>query len=226
VQRSSAGSTVQGTQYVVRDELESTRLAMTVNSPQPPWNEQWPVSGSGGVLKTGTVFGCGSTGPFTFSATINDPSPGLFSNWSISPVYEIPGLVFRAEEAAQANTIPFPLIVGGARTATWSPPGRGLGRLTKHGGSPVYRARAPGRPTAADGYVPPKGGAGSRGEMVKNPNGPGRGYLDDKGNVWVPTGTAGAPGTGTTGPAHGGPHWDVESPGGGHTNVYPGGRVR
>ena len=79
-------------------------------------------------------------------------------------------------------------------------------------------SKAPGQPTAADGYTPPKRGAGSRGEMVKNPNGPGRGYPDKNGNVWVPTGE---------GPlAHGGPHWDVQTPAGGRVNVYPGGRTR
>jgi hypothetical protein len=34
--------------------------------------------------------------------------------------------------------------------------------------------------------------------------------------VWVPTGDGPA--------AHGGPHWDVQTPGGGYVNVYPGGR--
>ncbi len=75
--------------------------------------------------------------------------------------------------------------------------------------------KAPGEPTTADGYVPPKNWDGKK---VPNPNGPGYGYPDQDGNVWVPTGT---------GPnAHGGPHWDVESPGGGYRNVYPGGTVR
>jgi RHS repeat-associated protein len=79
-------------------------------------------------------------------------------------------------------------------------------------------SKSPGQPTAKEGYTPPKRGAGSNGEMVKNPNGPGRGYPDDKGRVWMPTGE---------GPlAHGGPHWDVQIPGGGYINVYPGGGVR
>jgi hypothetical protein len=43
-------------------------------------------------------------------------------------------------------------------------------------------------------------------------------YPDEDGNVWVPTGEGGA--------AHGGPHWDVETPGGGYQNIYPGGVVR
>ena len=76
----------------------------------------------------------------------------------------------------------------------------------------------PGVPTEDDGYVPPKKPPGSKDGKVPNPNGSGRGYPDKKGDVWVPTG----PGQ----DAHGGPHWDVQSPGGGHRNVYPGGRMR
>jgi len=79
-------------------------------------------------------------------------------------------------------------------------------------------ADAPGKPGEDEGYKPPKRGPGSKGEKVKNPNGPGKGYADDKGDVWVPTGP---------GPrAHGGAHWDVQTPGGGYRNVYPGGNVR
>jgi RHS repeat-associated protein len=76
-------------------------------------------------------------------------------------------------------------------------------------------AHDPGMPTKADGHEPPKNWDGKK---VKNPNGPGAGYPDRRGNVWVPTG----PGPG----AHGGPHWDVEHPDGSHTNVYPGGRTQ
>lgn len=76
-------------------------------------------------------------------------------------------------------------------------------------------AQAPGIPTADDGYVCPKKWDG---EKVRSPNGRGYGWPDKKGNVWVPTG----PGSG----AHGGPHWDVQKPGGGYINVYPGGRTR
>lgn len=79
-------------------------------------------------------------------------------------------------------------------------------------------ADAPGRPGEEEGYKPPKRGPGSKGEKVKNPNGPGKGYVDDKGDVWVPTGP---------GPrAHGGAHWDVQTPGGGYRNVYLGGNAR
>ena len=83
----------------------------------------------------------------------------------------------------------------------------------------------PGKPTAEDGYKPPKKptrGADKEGK-VKNPNGRGKGWPDANGDVWVPTnGIA----------AHGGEHWDVQSPPkkgerkGKHRNVYPGGHVR
>ncbi|GAB3339296.1 RHS repeat-associated core domain-containing protein [Marilutibacter aestuarii] len=76
-------------------------------------------------------------------------------------------------------------------------------------------AQAPGMPGTDDGYECPKNWDGKK---VKSPNGRGYGWPDKKGNVWVPTG----PGSG----AHGGPHWDVQRPGGGYINVYPGGRTR
>jgi len=74
-------------------------------------------------------------------------------------------------------------------------------------------AKAPGKPGAEEGFEDPKSGE----EWVKGSDGRG-GWKDSKGNVWQPTGKGGR--------AHGGEHWDVQKPGGEHTNVYPGGRVR
>jgi hypothetical protein len=73
-----------------------------------------------------------------------------------------------------------------------------------------YGAKAPGKPTEAEGFRDPKGGE----QWVKNPNGKGYGWLAENGEVWVPTGY---------GPdAHGGEHWDVQDPRTGkHRNVYP-----
>jgi hypothetical protein len=73
--------------------------------------------------------------------------------------------------------------------------------------------KAPGQPGPQNGYRPPKGGP----NWVPNPN-PGQGesshgWEDNKGRVWCPTGQGGR--------AHGGPHWDVQTPGGGYTNVGP-----
>lgn len=76
-------------------------------------------------------------------------------------------------------------------------------------------AREPGVPTEKDGFKPKKNWDG---KLVPNPNGPGHGYPDKDGNVWIPTGTGPS--------AHAGPHWDVQKPGGGYVNVYPGGKVR
>ena len=75
-------------------------------------------------------------------------------------------------------------------------------------------AKAPGNPAdyPETGFENPKGGP----NWVPNPNGPGSGFQDADGNVWVPTGPKG----------HGGPHWDVQKPGGKYINVYPGGRTR
>lgn len=74
-------------------------------------------------------------------------------------------------------------------------------------------AQAPGMPTKEDGFVPSKNWDGKK---VKNPNGPGYGWPDNKGNVWVPSGPNG----------HGGPHWDVQYPDGSYDNIVPGGGIR
>jgi RHS repeat-associated protein len=50
-------------------------------------------------------------------------------------------------------------------------------------------------------------------DWVKNPNGSGYGWRDKNGDVWCPTGW----GKG----AHGGPHWDVQTPGGDYRNERP-----
>lgn len=75
-------------------------------------------------------------------------------------------------------------------------------------------AQAPGMPTEKDGFYPPKKWDGKK---VKNPRGPGYGWPDKDGNIWVPTGPKG----------HGGPHWDVQGPRGKrYRNVLPGGKER
>lgn len=79
-------------------------------------------------------------------------------------------------------------------------------------GKPVVR---PGQqPTEKDGYTPPKSGP----KKGKAKNGK-TGWVDSNGNVWVPQPT-------DSSGAHGGGHWDVQSPGGGYSNVYPGGKTR
>ena len=186
-------------------------------SSDDPWNEQAPTGGSGGPFGIGGLYGSGNTGPFVFSLTSTQTMP-----WPGAPGWP--------------NIWPNISTLGGAILgAAGRVFGLGVGIIaspSQLGGKDeiiferANNAKAPGMPTAADGYAPPKRGAGANGEMVKNPNGPGRGWIDSKGNVWVPTGTAGAPGTGTVGEAHGGPHWDVQLPNGGHYNVYPGGRNR
>lgn len=60
-------------------------------------------------------------------------------------------------------------------------------------------------------FIPPKKGN----KKVKNPNGAGWGWLDDKGNVWV-----------WDPKMHGGPGWVIQKPGGGHGHAYPGGGGR
>ena len=66
-----------------------------------------------------------------------------------------------------------------------------------------------GVPPPETGYKPPKKWNGKK---VKNPNGPGSGYPDENGKVWVPTDHKGT---------HA-PHWDVQNPKTGkHEPVYP-----
>jgi RHS repeat-associated protein len=73
-------------------------------------------------------------------------------------------------------------------------------------------SKAPGKPGEAEGFKDPKDGE----KWGAAPNGE-KGWVDDKGNVWVPTGPKG----------HGNPHWDVNKPrGGSGGNVYPGGHTR
>jgi RHS repeat-associated protein len=72
--------------------------------------------------------------------------------------------------------------------------------------------KAPGKPGSETGFRDPKGGE----NWVPNPNGRGSGWEADDGRVWVPTGLR-------PGNAHGGPHWDVQTPGRprDYENVYP-----
>ncbi|WP_308425312.1 RHS repeat-associated core domain-containing protein, partial [Pseudomonas laurentiana] len=75
-------------------------------------------------------------------------------------------------------------------------------------------AKAPGKPGDTEGFCDCKGGE----TWARLDDGRGAGWVDREDNVWVPTGQ---------GPdAHGGPHWDVQMPGGDYENVYPGGRRR
>ncbi|WP_244071229.1 polymorphic toxin type 37 domain-containing protein [Nitrosomonas sp. PY1] len=76
--------------------------------------------------------------------------------------------------------------------------------------------KAPGKPGKEEGFCDPKGGE----DWVRNPNGRGSGWRDANGNVWIPSGPP------RSGDAHGGPHWDVQTPGGGYINIYPGGKRR
>jgi RHS repeat-associated protein len=103
-------------------------------------------------------------------------------------------------------------------------PGKCIGPFITNGKPPADAydpngAKAPGKPGKDEGFCEPKPG---KPQWGRNPNGRGSGWYDDKGNVWIPTG----PNSGSTGDAHGGPHWDVQKPGGGYDNVYPGGKIR
>ena len=102
------------------------------------------------------------------------------------------------------------LLVGGGAVAIWdgiqmaTPPDNAFDPNGPK--APGY----PGDPNTGSPDYPgdPKGGP----NWVPNPNGRGYGWQDSNGNVWVPTGKGGS--------AHGGPHWDVQTPGG-YQNVYP-----
>lgn len=70
-----------------------------------------------------------------------------------------------------------------------------------------------GAPTEEDGFVPRKN---SDNQKHPHPKTGQRGWVDKKGNWWIPDKSN-----------HGGPHWDVVSENGRqHQNVYPGGKIR
>lgn len=73
-------------------------------------------------------------------------------------------------------------------------------------------AKAPGKPSAKDGFLEPKGKPWARA-----PNGK-WGWVDANGDIWVPTGHGGL--------AHGKPHWDVQLRKGGYRNERPKGGGR
>jgi hypothetical protein len=60
-------------------------------------------------------------------------------------------------------------------------------------------AKAPGKPSDAEGFCPPKSG---KPVWDCSPNARGSGWVDGDGSVWVPTG----PKSGSTGDSYGGPH--------------------
>lgn len=66
-------------------------------------------------------------------------------------------------------------------------------------------------PDHPDFESPKKGGN----RKVKNPNGPGKGWLSKDGGVWVPTPRM-----------HGGEGWTVQYPSGNHWHAYPDGATR
>ena len=80
----------------------------------------------------------------------------------------------------------------------------------------LKKYKAPGEPTGADGFKPPKKGDGRKVKVQKGKLKGEYGWRDKKGNIWVPAGSGG----------HGGDEWDVQNPKGENTNVYPGGKVR
>ena len=68
-------------------------------------------------------------------------------------------------------------------------------------------------PPPESGYLPPKKNPNPG--KVKNPNGPGRGWPDNEGGVWIPDNNQ-----------DGGPGWVQQFPGGKHKHRYPNGSVR
>jgi Bacterial toxin 37 len=157
----------------------------------------------------GKVMGRNAARAFVILATaaIGNTAAGLAT--------KVPTLPGAAQAATQAGTqLGISLSAVGAVTAV-AVSADAVTISVASGAVMLMDAQAPGIPTAADGFTPPKRWNGNK---VKSPNGNEYGYPDSKGNVWVPTGA---------GPkAHGGPHWDVQHPDGSHTNVYPGGKVR
>ena len=80
--------------------------------------------------------------------------------------------------------------------------------LTPNTKSPVDTQKPPDHPN----YKPPKKGGGKK---VRDPNGRGYGWLSADGTIWIPKNDM-----------DGGPGWEVQEPGGGHSHAYPGGGTR
>ncbi|MEG7978458.1 MAG: hypothetical protein NY202_00605 [Mollicutes bacterium UO1] len=80
--------------------------------------------------------------------------------------------------------------------------------------------KAPGKPTGNDGFEPKSGWDGKTLERAPKSHHK-KGYPDNKGRVWVPTGK-----NTDNVKQHGDPHWDRVYPDGSHDNVYPRGKVR
>lgn len=174
-------------------------------------------AGSGFIFIPGAGVGIGA-GAGTFSAVpvlvsiIPGVAPGILTGILAGPAIPIIGGVIVA--GWLANYLKNKL---DAKKAEKKKSG-GDGKDPKDPKDPKNKkggAQAPGEPTADDGFIPKKNWDG---EKVKNPNGPGYGWPDKAGNVWVPTGPNG----------HGGPHWDVQHPDGGkkYVNIVPGGKER
>lgn len=77
--------------------------------------------------------------------------------------------------------------------------------------------KAPGKPGPETGFVDPPEGE-TWGTPVDQKRG--AGWVDEEGRQWVPTGQAGG-----GDPRHGGPHWDVQLPGGNYKNVWQGAHI-
>lgn len=69
------------------------------------------------------------------------------------------------------------------------------------------------KPNPESGYIPPKKDPNPK--KVPNPNGPGYGWPDNEGGVWVPDNRQ-----------HGGPGWTQQFPDGSHRHRYPDGHIR
>ncbi|MDM5182148.1 polymorphic toxin type 37 domain-containing protein, partial [Massilia sp. DJPM01] len=138
---------------------------------------------------------------------------------SIDPTGLVPNPL---ELACAGGPNPVCVVGVGLDVATWIWPGAALvggsAIIIASSGKPPSDAtdpngaKAPGKPGDAEGFCDSKKGP----KWGKSPKG--SGWVDDKGNVWVPTGPGDL--------AHGGPHWDVQNAGGGYINVYPGGKRR
>jgi hypothetical protein len=83
-----------------------------------------------------------------------------------------------------------------------------------HPSQPEVKKDVP--PTEEDGYIAPKNGP----YKDYAPGSQKQGWVDSKGNYWVPAPTG-------SGSDHGGGHWDVYGPrGNNYVNRYPGGKER
>lgn len=192
------------TVYYVHTDALGTPQAMTNANQQIVWQASYTPFGTATITQQSIV------NNLRFPGQYFDQETG--ANYNLNRFYDPnTGRYISADPTGLAAGTNLYAYVGGNPLNYIDPWGEN--RNAPPNASDPNGPKAPGLPGPENGYFPPKGGP----QWVPNPNpgkgGSSHGWKDKKGNVWCPSGQGGR--------AHGGPHWDVQTPGGGHENVFP-----